>query len=168
MGINFNADSRAVKFDNWTNSEENYNKAVNGEKVEDFQIFDFNPSSYSKDIKEFAQEYIDLYDTDGDGKWDKDEFTRMSLGGAEIPEGMEDQFNELFSKLFDALNLDDDKDSINAGEFASALFIADADAETGDPDGKINYNDYSNLGALTQDDNIQGVRKDFYDYFYGQ
>ena len=41
-------------FDNWSNSSENYNKASNGEKVEDFQLFKKDLSTYSSDLKKFA------------------------------------------------------------------------------------------------------------------
>ena len=179
MDINLNA-SRAERFDNWTNSEDNYNKALEGEKVEDFQLFDFQAASYSKDLKQAAQEYIDLYDTDGDGKWDKSEFTRMALGGQEIPKGMEAQYEAFFAKTFNALNLDNEEDSINAGEYASMLYVSDMNwdnyMKTGDLvsslDGKIDYVQYQTYSGLTEGDDgydfLTSQRKEFYDYYYGE
>ena len=71
------------KFDDWTNSEENYNKSLNGEQVEDFQLFDLNLSSYSSDLKNFAQSYIDKYDADKDSSFNYSEFVNMCTNGAE-------------------------------------------------------------------------------------
>lgn len=77
--------TRALAFENWTNSPENYNKAiVENKKVEEFKMFDFQPSTYSSDLKEFAQDYIDLHDKDGDRNWDRDEFISMALAQDDI------------------------------------------------------------------------------------
>lgn len=178
MGIEFNSDVSKVKnFDNWTNSEENFNKAVSGEQVEDFQLFEFNAPTYSKDIKNIAQEYINLYDENGDGEWNKEEFVKMALGGQEIPAGLEDAYADLFGKAFDDLNLDDKKDSINSAEFASQLFIGDLDlqkfADTDGSlvdslDGKINYVQY-NLNSdpdYVNYDYVQDLKSAFYNNFY--
>ena len=71
---------RAMDFNNWTNSSENYEKTFQkGQEVEEFQMFEFNASTYSSDLKDFAQEYIDSFDKDGDGSWNKDEFISMAL-----------------------------------------------------------------------------------------
>ena len=56
---NNSTSAKKVEFDEWSGGDNNYNKAMNGEKVEDFKMFDFNPSSYSSDLKEFSQEYIE-------------------------------------------------------------------------------------------------------------
>ena len=169
---------RAKQFDNWTNNEANYEKALNGEKVEEFKMFDFNASTYSSDLKQFAQDYIDLYDSNGDGKWDKDEFVKMAIGEAEIPEGMESAYAEFFAESFKALNLDDDEESINAGEFATMLYAADMDwnnyAQTGNIaaslDGKADYAQYQGFSSMVEGDPsydiLRSERKDFYDAFY--
>lgn len=76
---------RAVNFDNWTNSAENYQTTfVEGKKVEEYKMFDFEASTYSTDLKEFAQDYINLYDKDDDGKWDRNEFISMALNQEDI------------------------------------------------------------------------------------
>lgn len=177
MEINGN---RAQQFNNWTNDENNYQNALNGKDVEEFQLFDLNLSTYSKDLKEFAQEYIDLYDTNKDGKWDKDEFVKMAMGNDSIPDGMEDVYAAFFNKNFDALNLDDDKDSINAGEFATMLYASDLDwnnyAQTGDVassiDGKADYTQYQVYSSMVEGDNgfnvLKNERQDFYNAFYAE
>lgn len=179
MGIDFNANVRAKAFDDWTNNPENFNNFAAGKEVEDFQLFEFNPGNYSKDIKNIAQEYINLYDENGDGEWNKEEFVKMALGGEEIPAGLEDAYADLFAKAFDDLNLDDKKDSINAEEFASQLFVGDLDlkkfAETDGSlvdslDGKVNYIQY-NLNSdpdYVDYDYVQDLKAAFYNNFYGK
>ena len=147
------------KFDDWTNSEENYNKALNGEQVEDCQIFDLNLSTYSSDLKNFAQSYIDKYDSDKDASFNYSEFVNMCTNGAESAGGLKfakSVNNFLSNKLginipslqekaalydemqtqFETFSFDKNADKINAGEFASVLYTADLDwdnyAQTGD------------------------------------
>lgn len=173
----------AKNFDAWTNSADNYNKALVGEQVEEFSMFDCQSlGTYSSDLKQFAQDYINMWDADGDGHWNIDEFITMSTGGEGIPENfsaeMKNSYNELFNALFANLNLDDKKDSISAGEFASYLYAADMDwgkyAETGSVaasiDGKLNYNNYQGLSSIMEGDSayefLQSEMADFYNYYY--
>ena len=179
MGLDVNA-VNAQKFDNWTNDEKNYQKALNGEKVDEFQMFDFNASTYSSDLKNFAHEYINLYDANGDGVWDKNEFVKMALGENDIPKELESAYADYFAKSFDALNLDNNKDAINAGEFATMLYASDLDwnnyAQTGDIasslDGKADYAQYQGFSSMVEGDDsfdiLKNERKDFYDAFYGE
>ena len=180
--------SRAQQFNNWTNNEANFEKAVNGEKVEEFKMFDFNPSTYSSDLKQFAQEYIDLYDSNGDGKWDKDEFVKMALGEEEVPEGLESAYAELFADSFNALNLDDDKETINAGEYATMLYASDinwdgylldlqsnkinSEGIESYTDGKVDYLHYQGFSSLVEGDDsfdfLTSKRLEFYDKHYGK
>ena len=179
MGIDINL-VNAQKFNNWTNDESNYQKALNGEKVDEFKMFDFNPSTYSSDLKNLAQEYINLYDANGDGVWNKDEFVKMAVGEEEIPEGLESAYADFFAKSFDALNLDSDKDNINAGEYATMLYASDMDwnnyIATGNVasslDGKADYTQYQVYSSMTEGDDgfdvLKNERKDFYDAFYAE
>jgi len=180
--INGSSDSvsRADEFDIWTNSEENYEKAIFGEDVQGFQMFELNLSTYSSDLKEFAQEYIDKYDEDGDGVWSKEEFTTMAAAEQEIPEEFADDFEKLYSQLFSDLNIDTKDDSINAGEFASYLYASDLDwenyAQTGDVassiDGNLDYLTYQSLSAFEPDSTaysiLQQEKQDFYNNFYAE
>ena len=181
-GSNFNT---AKNFDNWTNSTENYNKALNGEKAEEFEMFKANDlQTYSSDLKKFSQDYISMWDADGDGSWSKDEFIAMSTGGegipTDVPQDVQSQYVQLFDALFANLNLDDNKDSINSGEFASYLYASDMDwdtyAQTGDVsssvDGKLDYTTYQGLASIMEGDAgfevLQNEKADFYNYFYAQ
>ena len=83
FGVSNNNYSKIEKFNEWTNSSENYAKNQNGEKVEDFEMFNFNASTYSSDIKGFSQEYINKYDADQDKNWNYSEFVDMATEGKE-------------------------------------------------------------------------------------
>lgn len=72
---------KLAEFEKWTSSAENYEKALNGENVEDFALFDFNASTYSKDMKDFSQNWINKYDADKDGNWNYAEFVNMASEG---------------------------------------------------------------------------------------
>lgn len=171
--------SKAEEFDEWTNSGENYNKAINGEQVDDFKMFELDLSKYSSDLKNFAQEYINMWDSDTNGVWDKSEFISMATGGAGIPEEYKEEYTQLFDQLYDNLNLDEDKESISAEEFASYLYTTDVDwdnfkATNGDVassiDGKINYMNYQTFSALEQGseqyENLQYQKESFFNNFY--
>lgn len=170
--------SNIANFEEWTSSEENLEKSLNGEKVDDFEMFELDLSSYSKDLKGFSQEYVNNWDSDGDGKWNKEEFISMSTSGQEIPEDQKDSMNAMFEQMFNDLNLDDDKDSISAEEFATYLYASDMDwdnyTKTGDVassiDGKLNYDNYQAFSALESDSNaaktLKNERQDFYNNFY--
>ena len=181
-GSKFNT---AKNFDNWTNSSDNYNKALNGEKTEDFEMFKAGSlQTYSSDLKKFSQDYIDMWDSDGDGSWSKDEFIMMSTGGEGIPtdlsEDVQAQYAQLFDDLYANLNLDNNKDSISSGEFASYLYASDMDwenyAQTGDVsssvDGKLDYTTYQGLASIMEGDagfeTLQSEKADFYNYFYAE
>ena len=75
--------AKVASFDNFTVSEEAYNNYVNNGKDAEFKMFDLNLSTYSKDIKEFAENYITAYDEDGNHVLDENEFMKMATQGAE-------------------------------------------------------------------------------------
>jgi hypothetical protein len=169
-------------FDDWTSSEDNYEKAVNGEDVDGFQMFDLDLNTYSTDLKDFAQGYLDKFDEDGDGVWNKDEFITMSTSGLEdIPEEYQESYSELFDQLFNDLNINDKDDTIDAKEFASYLFTADLDYDKysqtdGDVassiDGNLDYTNYQALSSLepdTEDHNtFMDLKESFYNNFYAE
>ena len=167
------------KFDDWTNSEQNYDKAMNGEQVEDFQMFDFNASSYSSDLKNFAQAYIDKYDGNNDSSMNFSEFVKMctngetsgfELGWAKFADSVcsffgsksekyheKAQMYDLMKTQFGTFNFDGNENKINAGEFASVLYTADLDwdnySQSGDVvsslDGNLDYMNYQGLAMIT-------------------
>lgn len=171
--------TRADKFDDWTNSEDNYEKSLAGEDVDEFTMFELDLSTYSSDLKEFAQEYIDKYDADGNGSWDKSEFIKMAGAETDVPEGMEEDMEALYNQLFTDLNIDDNKDEISAGEFASYLYAADLDWDNykatdfdvaSSIDGKLSYDNYQGLSGLDPNsdahDVLQRHKKYFFDAYY--
>lgn len=177
--------TRINNFDNWTNSQENYEKSLNGEKVEDFKMFDFDSSSYSSDLKEFSQEYIDKYDKNKDENWNYSEFVDMATNSQESALGLfcgkvansvlnffgiknektqlKSDMYDLFKEQFSTFSFDDNAKKINAGEVASVLYSSDLDlqnyAATGNIsssiDGKLDYNNYQSFPLL-------GVESDSY------
>lgn len=169
--------TRADEFDQWTNSEDNYEKALAGEEVEGFQMFELDLSTYSSDLKDFSQEYIDKYDEDGDGKWSKEEFIAMASAGEGIPEEYSADYEELYTQLFNDLNLNTEDDHIDAAEFASYLYVSDVDWKTfseteGDVgasvDGKIDfvgYNTYSDPSSKNYDA-MKEQKENFYNNYY--
>ncbi len=177
-GDSFSSTTRADNFDEWTNSEENYDKNIKGEKVDDFKMFDFNASTYSSDLKEFSQEYVNKYDQDKDGQWNQSEFINMATNGKDSYNSLvmakvtntflslfgiknqdlqtkSDQY-DLLQEQFNTFNFDGDGSKINAGEFASVLYSSDLDldnyAKTGDVassiDGKLDYVNYQTYPML--------------------
>ena len=61
--------SGVAGFDAWSNSET---------PQDEFTMFDLDLSTYSKDLNEFAQSYIDSYDADGDSNMSFEEFVQMA------------------------------------------------------------------------------------------
>ncbi|MCD7780291.1 MAG: hypothetical protein LUH05_06420 [Candidatus Gastranaerophilales bacterium] len=184
FGTNFYGTSQANKFDKWANSEKNYEKATSGKDVDEFKMFDFNASTYSTDLEDFAQNYINKYDENDDGVLDIDEFTNMASGGEEIPKEYGEDFDKLYTDLFNSLNLDDDEESITAAEFATMLYVSDMDWENfsetdGDVasslDGNLDYINYQTYSSLLPSEDeeeneqyeaLQYQRQMFYDNYY--
>jgi|GEM_PF-4030282 len=166
--------SHADKFDDWTNDKSNYQDVLNGGNGGEFQMFEFNPNSYSKDLKEFSKEYIDKFDDDKDGQWNREEFKKMAANGAELTKEMD----EMLNKAFDGLNLDDKKEAISPEEFASQLYITDLDlnnyAKTlnaaSSLDGKFTFDEYQGKSSIMPGDKgfetLQKQKADFFNHFY--
>lgn len=172
-------------FDKWANGSDNKNKAVNGEKVEKFPMFaEQNAQTYPEDLKQFSQSYINMWDKNGDGAWSKEEFTAMSRSGDAVPivesEETKKAYAQFYEALYKNLNIDDDKASISAEEFAAHLYVSDVDwekyAETGSVvdsvDGKLDYDVYQELSSVVEGDvgfqQLQIEKNDFYNYFYAE
>ena len=172
---NIHLKNKANRFDKWTNSKNNYQKAINGDNVKDFKMFKFNPSEYSKNLNEFSQSYIKKYDKNNDGVWSKEEFINMATAGEGIPET--DGATEVYNDLFSNLNIDDKGDEISSTEFASFLYTSDVDwdkfRQTGGSvidsiDGKINYINYQNLSSLSSNSEQNQILKEQKESFYNQ
>ena len=106
------------KFDDWTNQET---------QQDEFKMFDINLSTYSKDLKDFAQGYIDKFDADEDSNMSFEEFVNMASNGEFNPKKLS-VASELFN-LYESVyqeqimpSFDNDKDgSLNLNEFMAAL-----------------------------------------------
>lgn len=191
---NFFVGNKARQFDNWTNSKENRQNYEQNKPTTPFKAVDMSGDKpYNIAIKDFAQEYIDLYDTDNSGTWDYDEFFEMAYGtqldeqiepfkkfcNDEQLENVRETLKEIHSvrykEYFEILNLDENTEEINAGEFATMLMLGDLDQEkykiygiTSDSiDGEIDFAKYNEMGADPNPD-WKTERKDFYDYFYAE
>ena len=136
--VNGNISQIVQKFDEWSGGENNYNKAMNGEQVEDFKMFDFNSSTYANDLQNFAQEYINAYDSDGDSNMSFSEFVSMSSNGFENADLLQSA-NEVFEfnkgVYQDSVIPQFDKDGdgeLGLNEFSTALGydLSSLDAET--------------------------------------
>lgn len=117
-------DEKALEFDEWTQGEEGNN----------LPTFSFNLKTYDKDIVEFSAKYTDLYDTDEDKKWDKEEF----IIGDYIP-FYESTENNL-DNTFDFFNKNND-DKTDASVFAAMLSVIDQ--QDSKKDGIITFDNYA-------------------------
>ncbi len=169
--------TKADELNNW-NSDETLDKYLAGETVEDFEMFDASDKSqYLSNIKQFAQEYIDKYDSNGDGVWSEDEFATMAHDNVEGE--VTDEHLALYSQLFNDFQMDEESDNINAGEFASQLMMGDLDWESfaagADAmdvlDGKLDFYNYNSVAADPFNETYQSelaIRTKFYDAFFAE
>jgi len=159
-------------------------KDANGKPMyqdNDFQMFNFAPKQYSKDIKEFSQEYIDTFDTDKDGQLSWDEFQdiagEMTLEefqkaypeiSANLTQKDLDKINKNAKDLYDTISGVDGKDNLSAEELASVLQFADWDEDTQAYDGKIDWFQWNSILAAPDGTlgKIQSEAQEFYNYFY--
>ena len=188
----FAINNKAQLFDKWTNG--NYNKSSDG-NVEPFKAVDMEGDKpYNQALKDFSQEYINLFDVDKNGSLNFDEFMEMSCGEL-INQEMDfykDYFNEeelagirqdlkeiltpMNKEYFDHLNLDEQTDEINAGEFATMLLMGDLDLEKYEQfgissdsiDGNIDFAQYQTMSGDTTTKWVKQERQDFYNYFYAE
>lgn len=103
---------RINKFEEWTSGDKNYNKFLNEEKVEDFQMFEFEGSSYIGDLKDFSQEWIDKYDADEDKNLNYNEFVSLANDGqieADTLSTADKMYNDLQEENGSSYDKDGDK-----------------------------------------------------------
>lgn len=175
---NNNGTDKIDNFDMWSTSSPIVNSIMKFFGLGDFKMFDFNAETYSSDLKEFSQEWIDKYDADKDGNWNYNEFVSMSTNGKQNVDDLDEATNKMFMEQFQTFSFDENSDSINAGEVASVLYSSDLDldnyAKTGDVassiDGKLDYNNFQTYPMLdTESDEYKTIHKersDFYNNFY--
>lgn len=158
------------EFDAWN---QGYDIDENG-NVEDFSMFEFNPSTYSKDLKDFAQKYINKFDKDGDGELNQDEFTEMALDeytqtalgtDAEQLKSNYDTVSKLISMYQDNVVSKYDKDNdgvINKDEFFE---LNDVDTSKITDEERKNWDEAFerfNISAPEEDDNTISAREIMY------
>ncbi len=163
------------KLNNW-NSNDNMDAYCAGEEIDDFAMFDYDKETYINDIKNFAQEYINKYDSDGNGVLSFEEYSEMLSEG--FDEEYNDAFNTAYQTLFEDFQMDSDKESISADELASQFLISDIDWDNlGDKDyldgvdGKLNFVAYNTIAAdpsLEGYDNTVDARKFLYNKYIAE
>ena len=125
-GNNYEIKKNADNYNNWQNSSENFSKSCNGEKVEDFKMFDFNAETYSSDLKEFAQEYINKFDSNKDGKLNENEYWELNgLSDAEKSEiyqshAIISEKVDVYNQIISNSDIDGDK-ALSLYEYAIAV-----------------------------------------------
>lgn len=167
--------TKADEFAKW-NKDNNENVKNNGadiSQVEDFTISDKAAvsSTYLNNFENFAQQYVNKYDTDKNGTISYDEYSAMS-----DYEG-KGQSDDVKKKLFDDMQMDDDKTSISTKEFVAHFMTTDVDYKNLNKDsspenamdGKINFETYNSFGNDINSSDYQNevnIRQSFYNRKY--
>ena len=169
-GLDSSQDTSGSIFSDWANSNNNYNNFLNGGKVDDFQMFDYQSlgstpeergEKYGQEIEKFAQNYINQYDSNGDKSLDFNEFVNMQI------ESFEDMFGEspdlnnelltMFGEQFSQLSsINNDEKYIDEYGLKSLLGLnqnADVDKYINkydtDGDGKLSFEEYKKYNEET-------------------
>lgn len=169
-GLDSSQDTSGSIFSDWANSNNNYNNFLNGGKVDDFQMFDYQSlgstpeergEKYGQEIEKFAQSYINKYDSNGDKSLDFNEFVNMQM------ESFEDMFGEspdlnnelltMFGEQFSQLSsINNDEKYIDEYGLKSLLGLnqnADVDKYINkydtDGDGKLSFEEYKKYNEET-------------------
>lgn len=169
-GLDSSQDTSGSIFSDWANSNNNYNNFLNGGKVDDFQMFDYQSlgstpeergEKYGQEIEKFAQNYINQYDSNGDKSLDFNEFVNMQM------ESFEDMFGEspdlnnelltMFGEQFSQLSsINNDEKYIDEYGLKSLLGLnqnADVDKYINkydtDGDGKLSFEEYKKYNEET-------------------
>lgn len=169
-GLDSSQDTSGSIFSDWANSSSNYNNLLTGNKVDDFQMFDYyslgntpeaRGEKYGQEIEKFAQNYINQYDSNGDKSLDFNEFVNMQM------ESFEDMFGEspdlnnelltMFGEQFSQLSsINNDEKYIDEYGLKSLLGLnqnADVDKYIDkydtDGDGKLSFEEYKKYNEET-------------------
>ncbi len=142
--------SRADAFHNWGNGQND------GSEFQMFDISTVDANTYAGELEKFAQEYVNKFDTDQDGSWSEEEFTKMATGGAE---NLSEQDKAAYHQMFQGLNIDQDGSKLSAKEYAAQLFVADNNgADTnGKLDGKFTLSEYQNAFKMPGEQGYQDI-----------
>lgn len=150
--------SQADEFNAWTT---NPDTDVNG-NVEDFSMFNFNASTYSKDLKDFAQKYIDKFDKDGDGELNQDEFTALSGFNPEELKTNYENLSKLISMYQEMFVSEHDKDKdgvLNKNEFFELNNIDTSKLTEEEKEYWNNIYESYNINSPNEDDNTISARE---------
>lgn len=158
---NPNTKYKPEELDKWANSSENYNSFINGEQVEDFQLFDYNSlgnnrneriEGYKQELDVFSQEYLNQYDADGDSELSIDEFINMQTDSYETIFGEEadDALKTTFENQFNTLStINPNERYIDESTLKSILGVGQntnidsyMEKYDSDGDGKLTFDDY--------------------------
>lgn len=169
-GLDSSQNTSGSIFSDWANSNNNYNNFLNGGKVDDFQMFDYQSlgstpeergEKYGQEIEKFAQSYINKYDSNSDKSLDFNEFVNMQI------ESFEDMFGEspdlnnelltMFGEQFSQLSsINNDEKYIDEYGLKSLLGLnqnADVDKYIDkydtDGDGKLSFEEYKKYNEET-------------------
>lgn len=105
-------------FDAWSNSET---------PQDEFTMFNLDLSTYSKDLNEFAQSYIDSYDADSDSNMNFEEFVNMASNGEQNPQllavasDLYNLYKNVYEEQIIPANDTDADGSLNFEEYMTAL-----------------------------------------------
>lgn len=185
-GIGSSQDTSGSVFTDWVNSKNNYNNFLTGQDVDNFQMFDYyslgntpeeRGEKYGQEIENFAQNYINQYDLNGDKKLDFNEFINiqkesyeglfgeeLNLSNTDLLYMLKSQFDQLGSlDESDKTTNDSDEKYVDEAGFKSLLgldsnedidqYMAEFDT---DGDGLISFDEYKKYN------------EDTYKKYYGQ
>ena len=105
-------------FDAWSGSIE---------AQDEFTMFDLNLSTYSKDLNNFAQSYINKYDADEDSNMNFEEFVQMASNGEQnaqllsVASELYNLYKNVYEEQIIPQNDKDDDGALNVNEFLIAL-----------------------------------------------
>lgn len=148
------------------NSTETLNKYYEGEPIPEFKMIDISETDlnlkteeYTTELEAYAQDFINIYDEDGNGVWSYNEFSKMALDGLDTEGADLQPVYDLQTQLFNDFQMDSYADSISSKEFASQLMMGDIDwASISDDvnimdvvDGNLNYYNYNTMASDPSD-----------------
>ena len=155
--------SKSSKYEDNVENYENWTVQVakdeqNAESV--FQIKDENThteAEYNDDLMHFAKEYIERYDSDGNGQISMDEFvekeveqTMANIDKDELDEEALEAAKAQLKTVFDRLNVDKNtsKDGLDEKEIMNYFFSMDSMNDEFTADGSISKEEYIDMTLL--------------------
>ena len=155
------SETKADKYESWTTD------ISLGEK-DDSNVFQFksddshDADSYNKDLAKLAEEYIEKYDTDGDGEISFDEFKKYELSqiaGDNIDEKSLKSAEKTLKTTFKNLNVETEetKDTLDKREIMNFFFSTDSlDSDDFAADGSVSGKSYKMMSNALADNGSDG------------